>query len=491
MEGKQRLFVDMDGTLCVFTPTDTIETLYEQGYFADLKPHENVVGAIRKIIEEHPEIEVNILSAYLADSEYALQEKNDWLDGYLPEIDKEHRIFTPCGNNKKEAVPGGIRKDDCLLDDYTLNLQEWALSAKGIKLLNGINHTRGSWSFDRVSYKREPENMAEAITGVMKGQKKIYDWIDKYPMPAGELDQRQLIYEYEIYACLPENSRMMKWDSETGEPIPKRSEDFVFDREIRERYLQIAGEMAYERFREDRLNYFGWRKELTESAIGKSVSELERQAVGNIRRGDSVRGYWEGIVASPENPGDHIRINIRGEVPKDRLFCSASLVLHGKFADSVRITVSRQELFGHGESEFQKVVKKKFAKRLSPGVNYESYVLYVGVKEWGDRSNTLDMFYEMLKAEGIPVPLSEVIKNREETRYGIYSDVGSVLDGYTTEALSDYYVNVLGNENGLRDYLKDQIIADEINRLRMANDKSMAASEPEDIEMPRKAGRKR
>lgn len=122
---KQRLFVDMDGTLAVFKPVDELETLYEEGYFKRLAPQRNVVEAVRKIIMEHPEIEVNILSAYLTDSEYALKEKNEWLDRYLPEINQDHRIFVACGADKKEGIRDGIRKTDFLLDDYTKNLNEW------------------------------------------------------------------------------------------------------------------------------------------------------------------------------------------------------------------------------------------------------------------------------------------------------------------------------------------------------------------------------
>ena len=63
----------------------------------------NVVAAVKEIVTNHPEIEVNILSAYLTDSQYALQEKNEWLDRYLPEIDQTHRIFVPCGSDKKRV----------------------------------------------------------------------------------------------------------------------------------------------------------------------------------------------------------------------------------------------------------------------------------------------------------------------------------------------------------------------------------------------------
>ena len=174
-EEKQRLFVDMDGTLAVFTPVDEMETLYEQGYFSNLKPHENVVAAIRDIVVNHPEIEVNILSAYLSDSQFALAEKNEWLNQYLPEIDQEHRIFVPCGSDKKEGIVGGIRSNDFLLDDYTKNLNDWQPPARGIKLLNAINDTRGSWEHDRIRYDREPSALSEAIVSVMREEQRIFD----------------------------------------------------------------------------------------------------------------------------------------------------------------------------------------------------------------------------------------------------------------------------------------------------------------------------
>lgn len=122
---KPRLFVDMDGTLAVFKKIDTLETLYERNYFLTLEPQMNVVNAVRNIIENNTDIEVFILSAVLSDSKYALAEKNDWLDRYLPEIDMQHRIFPPCGEDKKDYIPMGVRPNDCLLDDYTKNLVLW------------------------------------------------------------------------------------------------------------------------------------------------------------------------------------------------------------------------------------------------------------------------------------------------------------------------------------------------------------------------------
>lgn len=175
MVEKQRLFVDMDGTLAEFKHVDTLETLYEQGYFLSLKPNENVVEAVRNIIHNHPEIEVNILSAVLSDSPYALNEKNAWLDKYLPEIDRDRRLFPFCGMDKKEFLLGGIRENDFLLDDYTHNLTLWCPPGRGIKVLNGINHTRGTWEGDKIRFDKNYMELSEDILHVMKGLTSIHD----------------------------------------------------------------------------------------------------------------------------------------------------------------------------------------------------------------------------------------------------------------------------------------------------------------------------
>lgn len=162
-----RLFVDMDGTLAEFKPCRTMETLYERGYFANLKPQENVVEAVR-IHASEPYFEVYTLSAYLADSPYVIQEKEAWLDQHLPEIDAQHRIFCECGQDKSLYIPGGINQADCLLDDYTINLQKWQKAGgKGIKIMNGINGKKGTWQGARVYADREPEGLAIDIEKFM------------------------------------------------------------------------------------------------------------------------------------------------------------------------------------------------------------------------------------------------------------------------------------------------------------------------------------
>lgn len=163
-----RLFVDMDGTLAVWHPTKKLEELYEEGYFLNLDPYQEVVSAIKQLVMFEPDIEVFILSAYLSDSPYALKEKNEWLDKYLPEIDQAHRCFCHCGTDKSLAVPGGIKSTDSLLDDYTVNLNDWCPPGIGLKLLNGINDTHKTWQGERISRNQDPTLMALAILNNIK-----------------------------------------------------------------------------------------------------------------------------------------------------------------------------------------------------------------------------------------------------------------------------------------------------------------------------------
>lgn len=60
--------------------------------------------------------------------------------------------------------------------------------------------------------------------------------------------------------------------------------------------------------------------------------------------------------------------------------------------------------------------------------------------------------------------IAKAIRNREETYHGIYSDIGCVLDNFTTGQLTDYFINILGCESSLRYYLEQQITAAEINK---------------------------
>lgn len=141
---KRRIFIDMDGTLVQWNNVESQDVLYEKGYYENLKPNEDLLMKVKKLIENGED--VYILSSFLHDSKYALAEKNIWLDNFLPELSKDKRIFTNYGDDKSIYIVGGITSNDYLIDDYTKNLNEWKEAGGiGIKYLNGINHTKGTW----------------------------------------------------------------------------------------------------------------------------------------------------------------------------------------------------------------------------------------------------------------------------------------------------------------------------------------------------------
>lgn len=189
----KRLFLDMDGTLAEFHPVDTMETLYEQGYFAQLAPHENVVNGIKTFMKGNPDEEVFILSSVLTDSPYAQTEKNEWLDRYLPEIGMGNRIFVPCGSAKNEFVPGGVRENDVLLDDYSKNLHEWP--GQALKLMNGINGTKGSFQGKKISAEMSAAEFAARLASFCEGEE-----IDDMNMENKNIENAELLQQFQSAA---------------------------------------------------------------------------------------------------------------------------------------------------------------------------------------------------------------------------------------------------------------------------------------------------
>ena len=142
-----RVFFDMDGVIAQYKEVPP-EELYREGYFAQLEPCFECIGALA-LLAADPQIEVHTLSAVLPDSKYALAEKQAWFDRYLRQY-KITPIFMYCGESKREKVPGGILPSDILIDDYNENLRDWSKEAVAIKFLNGINDRHGSWQGARA-----------------------------------------------------------------------------------------------------------------------------------------------------------------------------------------------------------------------------------------------------------------------------------------------------------------------------------------------------
>ena len=142
---KVNLFLDMDGTLAKFYANPNyLEKMYEPNYFATLKPYA-IVDTIKEIIKEMPIVKVMVLSACV-ETEYCEEEKQMWLDQYLPEIPQENRAFCQIGENKTYLARLLVGKDDIniLLDDYSVNLEQWKEQGwVAIKFVNGINDKQG------------------------------------------------------------------------------------------------------------------------------------------------------------------------------------------------------------------------------------------------------------------------------------------------------------------------------------------------------------
>lgn len=163
---KRRLFVDMDGTMVTWRAAEREEDLLEPGFFLNAPANIEVVKAVNALSGDQ-DVEVFSLSAYFTESAYALQEKNEWLDTRT-KIRGENRVFCPYGADKTLFVPGGIRPDDVLLDDYTPNLVAWAKRGCAVKLLNGINGTKGTWTGPALPMAMGAELLAEALRKILR-----------------------------------------------------------------------------------------------------------------------------------------------------------------------------------------------------------------------------------------------------------------------------------------------------------------------------------
>ena len=140
-----RIFFDMDGVLAEYKQVP-VEEYLRKGYFAELAPQPEALNALADLAED-PRFEVHTLSAVYAENPTAKEEKLTWLRQHLPEAALRNlkSLFCFCGESKAEAVPGGIRPTDILVDDYNANLRDWQEKGVAIKLLNGINDRHGSW----------------------------------------------------------------------------------------------------------------------------------------------------------------------------------------------------------------------------------------------------------------------------------------------------------------------------------------------------------
>lgn len=136
------IYFDMDGVLANWNwekseehPDGvTMEEVFTPGYFRNLKPIKEYVDLITVLHSKG--VDVRILSKACHS---AIKEKWDWIQEYLPFMEKEHVYFVPLGEAKSDFIPS-MSNYDILIDDYNPNLYEWSgIPIKAITEKNTIN----------------------------------------------------------------------------------------------------------------------------------------------------------------------------------------------------------------------------------------------------------------------------------------------------------------------------------------------------------------
>ena len=140
---KINIYIDMDGVQAVYGKGDSVEEMGKPGYFRNRPVQNNVIELMQALnIDEH--INLIILSSVFAD-DHSVEDKLMWL--VEQDLMDVRVCFVPEGERKSDyAIQGGL---NILIDDFSKNLFDWeskGVGFVGIKFLNGINGTKGTWA---------------------------------------------------------------------------------------------------------------------------------------------------------------------------------------------------------------------------------------------------------------------------------------------------------------------------------------------------------
>lgn len=135
-----KVFLDLDGTLARFNVRNALERFdKEEGFFARLKAYKHI-----EIVNELAKTKGNIFIISASPNPIADQDKLEWINKYLPNIQLDNITICRLGENKAQVVQNKynitIDSNCYLLDDYTKNLVEWEnFGGKGIKRLTRVS----------------------------------------------------------------------------------------------------------------------------------------------------------------------------------------------------------------------------------------------------------------------------------------------------------------------------------------------------------------
>lgn len=168
---KQKIFVDMDGTLCEFRKGEPFEALFQKGYFESLKPFDNMVAFVKQldqmILEGVIDADLYILTSVLKEARFARREKINWLTTHLNGVFTLPKIvFVPYGKDKYRYASRYVDSGNIvLIDDYNVNLKNWKNIA--IKAVNDVNDTNKSWDGARINVFDNPDTILQQVLAVL------------------------------------------------------------------------------------------------------------------------------------------------------------------------------------------------------------------------------------------------------------------------------------------------------------------------------------
>ena len=163
-----KIYFDMDGVLAEFQKEKSIEEVAQPGYFRTVKVMENMFKAFMELYND-PGFDVKVLSSVLHKT--AAEDKFAWLQTLLDnQIRREDCIFVPYGEKKSDYILNPS-VHDVLIDDFSLNLHQW--HGIGIKCLNGINGTKGSWNGYVVKSSAKPHIIRRTIVGIIYAEQAV------------------------------------------------------------------------------------------------------------------------------------------------------------------------------------------------------------------------------------------------------------------------------------------------------------------------------
>lgn len=161
---RKTLYIDMDGTCFRFHRHETLDPLFQKGYFRNLEPHENVIEGLRMLKQKYPELKIKIITCCL-EALWIIPDKRLSLNKYMDFIKDEDMIFIKYGDSKSKYM----ETESFLLDDYTPNLEAARQkNITGIKLINDINWNKQTWNGETVNYSCPPWMIMEEIEKIMK-----------------------------------------------------------------------------------------------------------------------------------------------------------------------------------------------------------------------------------------------------------------------------------------------------------------------------------